>query len=145
MGERGPAPNRSDQVRRRNAGEDGIPVTSVPRLLDRVTAPPLGFVTHDVAMDMYASLAQSAQALYYEPSDWAYARMLTMETGRMLNAGKPSGQLLSAITSAWSDLLTTEGQRRRLRFEIDRAPAEEDDTDDAAILSLADRLKSVGE
>ncbi len=140
MGARGPNPKRSDQVRRRNAGEDGIPVTEVPRLNERVEAPPLGFVTHELAMDWYESLAESAQAAYFEPSDWHAARITAMELGRMLNAGKPSGQLFAALWTATGDLLSTEGQRRRLRFEIDRAPAEEDDSDDAAIIDLAERL-----
>ena len=145
MGRRGPAPKRSDQVRRRNAGEDDIPVTAVPRLHDRVEAPPLGFVTHELAMEWYKSLAESAQAAYFEPSDWNMARITAMELGRMLNAGRPSGQLFAALWAATGDLLSTEGQRRRLRFEINRAPAEEDDTDDAAILSLAERLRQAAE
>lgn len=145
MGERGPAPKRSDQVRRRNAGEDDIPVTSVPRVGGPVDAPPLGFVTHPLAVEWYDSLSKSAQALYFEPSDWNAARIVAMELGRMLNAGKPSGQLFAALWTATGDLLSTEGQRRRLRFEIDRAPAQEDDGDDAAIIDIAKRLGAVGE
>lgn len=141
MGKRGPAPKRSDQVRRRNAGADDIPVTEVPRLTPgRVEAPPLGFVTHPLAMEWYESLAESAQSLYFEPSDWQMARITAMELGRMLNASKPSGQLFAALWTATGDLLSTEGQRRRLRFEIDRAPAEEDDEVDAAVIDLAKHL-----
>jgi len=144
----GPVGKRSDQKgRRKQAKDDGpedIPVTEVPRLNVRVDAPPLGFVTHDLAMEWYDSLSRSAQALYFEPSDWQAARIVAMELGRMLNAGKPSGQLFAALWSATGDLLSTEGQRRRLRFEIDRAPAESDDTDDAAIIDLAKRLGASG-
>lgn len=144
MGTRGPVGNRSDQQGRRKQGkEDGpedIPVTEVPRMTgEPVAAPPLGFVTHDLAMGWYASLAESAQSLYFEPSDWQLARVTAMELGRMLNQGKPSGQLFTALWTATGDLLSTEGQRRRLRFEIDRAPAQEDD-DDAAVIDIATRL-----
>lgn len=145
MGSRGPAPKRTDQVRRRNSGDDDIPVTEAPRLNARVAAPPLGFVTHELAMEWYDSLAESAQALYFEPSDWQTARIVAMELGRMLNAGKPSGQLFAALWTATGDLLSTEGQRRRLRFEIDRAPATEEDNDDAAIIDLAARLGAVND
>lgn len=148
MGLRGPVGNRSDQQGRRKQGKDAgpedLPVTEVPRLGDALDAPPLGFVTHDLAMDWYDSLSRSAQALYFEPSDWHLARITAMEMGRMLNQGKPSGQLFAALWAATGDLLSTEGQRRRLRFEIDRAPAQEED-DDAAIIDLATRLGVVGE
>lgn len=145
MGERGPAPKRSDQRRRRNApGEDDIPVTHAPRLEGVVDAPPLGIPTHPLAAEWYASLARSAQALYFEPSDWQLARITAMELGRMLNAGKPSGQLFAALWAATGDLLSTEGQRRRLRFEIDRATDTEDESDDAAILDIVERLKGSG-
>jgi len=82
----------------------------------------------------------SEQAHYFEPSDWAAARMLAMEMGRMLNAGKPSGQLLAAVWAAMGDLLTTEGQRRRLRFEIDRGTPEDNRASNAAVIDLAKRL-----
>lgn len=142
MGKRGPAPKRSDQVRRRNAGENDIPVTQVPRMSpEPVKAPPLMFTTHPLAMEWYFSLSKSAQSQYFEESDWAAAQVVCMEMGRMLNAGKPSGQMFTAIWAAVGDLLSTEGQRRRLRFEIDRATAVEDDGDDASILSLAERLR----
>lgn len=141
MGKRGPAPKRSDQVRRRNAGQDDIPVTEVPRLTPgRVEQPPLGFTTHPLAMDFYKSLGESAQSAYYEASDWQLARVVAHEMGRMLNAGKPSGQMFSAIWSATGDLLSTEGQRRRLRFEINRAEAAEDDEVDAAVIDIVKRL-----
>lgn len=146
MGTRGPAPKRSDQVRRRNAGQDDIPVTEVPRVTPgRVKAPPLPFTTHPLAMEWYYSLERSAQSLYFEESDWRAAQVAAHEIGRMLNAGKPSGQLFTAIWSAMGDLLTTEGQRRRLRFEIDRAEAEEDDEVDAVVIDLAKRLGASGE
>jgi hypothetical protein len=145
----GPVGNRSDQKDRRkqakNGGPEDIPVTAVPRVAEPMAAPPLGFVTHDLAMEWYASLSRSAQSLYFEPSDWQTARIVAMELGRMLNAGKPSGQLFTALWTATGDLLSTEGQRRRLRFEIDRAPAGEDEDDDAAIIDLATRLGAVGE
>jgi len=125
-------PKRSDRrVRRNKGGEvERIAVDEGP-----VEAPPLGFVTHDIAMDWYHSLAESGQARYFEPSDWQAARMVAHEVGRMLNRREPSGQLLSSIWSAMGDLLTTEAARRRVRMEIERDQASTD-TDDADVIEL---------
>lgn len=133
MGTRGPVPKRSDQRRRRNA-ESAVETIAVSPDEPPVEAPPLGFVTHEVAMWFYESLATSGQARYYEDSDWAAARIATMELGRMLNSSKPSGQLFTAIWSAMGDLLATEASRRRVRMEIDRGMAASDE--DADVIEL---------
>lgn len=130
---KGPVPKRSDRRIRRN--QEGGEVDHVPVAGDPVVAPPLGFVTHDVAMDWYASLAESGQARYYEPSDWQSARVAAHEMGRMLNRDQPSGQLLTAIWSAMADLLTTEAARRRTRLELERAQAD-DDSEDADVIEI---------
>jgi len=133
MGTRGPVPKRSDKRVRRN--KDGGEVERIELPEGPVEAPPLGFVTHDIAMAWYASLAESGQARYFEPSDWQAARVVAHEVGRMLNAGKASGQMLAAVWSAMSDLLTTEAARRRVRMEIERGKAE-DDGPNAAVIQL---------
>jgi hypothetical protein len=133
MGTRGPVPKRSDRRVRRN--KDGGEVERLAVDGGPVEAPPLGFVTHDIAMEWYASLAESGQARYFEPSDWQAARVIAHEVGRMLNRREASGQLLSAVWSAMNDLLTTEAARRRVRLELDRgAPAE--DGENAAVIQL---------
>nr|WP_241845841.1 hypothetical protein [Streptomyces sp. MJM1172] len=48
---------------------------------------------------------------------------------RNLNQGQRlSGQLFASVISAASDLLTTEGSRRRLRIELSKAEAAEVDS-----------------
>jgi len=94
----------------------------------------LGFVTHPIAMEWYESLAESGQARYFEPSDWQAARVVAYEIGRMLNRREASGQLLSSVWSAMGDLLSTEAARRRVRMEIDRGLAAEDE--DADVVEL---------
>lgn len=133
MGTRGPVPKRSAQRRRRN--QDSAPdVIQVAPGDEPVKAPPLGFVTHPIAMEWYESLAESGQARYFEPSDWQAARVVAYEIGRMLNRREASGQLLSSVWSAMGDLLSTEAARRRVRMEIDRGLAAEDE--DADVVEL---------
>jgi hypothetical protein len=138
MGERGPVPKRSDQRRRRNAGD---PITRVTAGGRQVEAPPLGFPAHPVAADWYASLAESGQAQFFEPSDWAAARLVTYDLTRHLNAGRVSAQMLAAVWSAMSDLLTTEAARRRVRLEIDRSDAAEAEAAHAAKLAVLDEYR----
>lgn len=126
MGTRGPVPKRSDQRRRRNADGNVDTIDATPGA-PPVVAPPLGFATHEIAMEWYESLAESAQAQYFEPSDWQAARVVAHEIGRMLNRKDASGQLLTSVWSAMGDLLTTEAARRRVRVEIDRNGVEGDD------------------
>lgn len=130
----GPVPKRSDRRIRRN--KDGGEVERIPVAGEPVKAPPLGFVTHEVAMAWYESLAESGQARYYEPSDWQSARMVAHEMGRMLNRREASGQLLSAVWSAMGDLLTTEAARRRTRLELERAQADDGDGEDADVIEI---------
>ncbi len=116
-GSRGPVPKRADQRRRRNATD---PVTSVAPPAAPVQAPPLDFPAHPVAASWYWSLSESGQALFYEPSDWAAARLVAFDLTRHLNSGRVSAQMLAALWSAMGDLLTTEAARRRVRIEIER-------------------------
>ena len=133
MAAKGPVPKRSDRRIRRN--QEGGEVERVQVGGAPVEAPPLGFVTHDIAMDWYAALAESGQARYYEPSDWQAARMVAHEMGRMLNRNAASGQLLSAVWSTMNDLLTTEASRRRIRLELERAQVS-DGAEDADVIEL---------
>lgn len=144
MGVRGPIPKRDEERVRRNIPED--PTVTV-RMDGLVTIPDLGDIshlgeTHPLVEEMYESIKQSASVKYFEPTDWAYAR-LTMHT---LNAeliaakhqGKPIGAMkLTALTSMLSALLLTEGDRRRARLEIERAPAESS----GKVLDVTDMLR----
>lgn len=144
MGQRGPIPKRDEDRVRRNIPEDPTVTVQMDGL---VTIPELGDIshlgeTHPLVDDMYESIRQSASVKYYEPTDWAYAR-LTMHT---LNAeliaakhqGKPIGAMkLTAITGMLSALLLTEGDRRRARLEIERAPAESS----GKVLDVTDMLR----
>ncbi|MFE0470479.1 hypothetical protein ACFW2V_02535 [Streptomyces sp. NPDC058947] len=76
---------------------------------------------HPIATDWYLSLQQSGQAAFYEPSDWAMARYAAELMSRGLSSDRPpNGQYVAALNSVMTSLLTTEGDRRRARMELER-------------------------
>ncbi|GAB4584419.1 hypothetical protein Ntsu_22510 [Nocardia sp. IFM 10818] len=133
MGSRGPVPKRSDQRVRRN--KDEVPVESVSAL-GTVKIPELGFDDpHPLIVDLFRSLSSSAQSKYYEPSDWQFARFTLHFANQLLKSGRPSAQLLAAVNQALTDLLVTEGSRRRVRLEIERNQS------DGAVIDIADLFR----
>lgn len=79
---------------------------------------------HPIATDWYLSLRESGQAAFYQPSDWAVARYVAELMSRVVMSEKgPNGQLVAALNSVMASLLTTEGDRRRVRLELERKPA----------------------
>jgi hypothetical protein len=119
----GPPPKRSEQRRRRNKVDiDRIQVSGP------VKAPDLDIeAAHPLAVDLYESLKESGQARWYEPSDWARARLLVWSLSKMLDSGRPSAMLLAALQKDMDALLVSEAERRRVRMEIER-----DSVDDSA-------------
>jgi hypothetical protein len=113
----GPVPNRSDQRRRRN---QDVPIDHAPAAapFEREPASP---EWHRVAQRWYDALAESGQAKFYEPSDWATAFYVAEAMSRNLEGGRFSAQLFAAVMAASTSLLATEGDRRRLRLELERA------------------------
>lgn len=131
MGTRGPVPNRSDQRVRRN--KDETPVESVA-YIGRVQQPPLDLPNaHPMIEDFYSSLADSAQAQFYEPSDWQFARFTLHFANKLVQSGKPSSQMLAAVNSALTNLLVSEGDRRRVRMEVEREESKKQIADVASL------------
>jgi len=118
----GPVPKRSSERRRRNKSGD---VESVD-FGGVVEQPPAHESWHRIAREWYESLAESGQAQFYEPSDWRTAQYVAEAMSRNLESGRFSGQLFAAVMSAMTDLLTTEGSRRRARLEIERGEVVEE-------------------
>jgi lysophospholipase L1-like esterase len=120
-------PKRAEQRRRRNtttkAGEP-TKVTSVPIAAPIAAMPPADLDWHPTAIDMYKSLADSGQSQFYEPSDWQFARFVCELMSRCLRSDKINGQLVTGIMAGFTDLLATEGSRRRSRVELQRGPIE---------------------
>lgn len=144
MGVRGPIGKRDEERIRRNIPEDPTVTIHMPGI---VSIPELGDVshlgeTHPLIIEMYESIKQSASVKYYEPTDWQFARLALYTLNQELIAaqhnGKPVGAMkLTAINQMLSALLLTEGDRRRARLEIERAPAESS----GKVLDVTDMLK----
>lgn len=126
MATRGPVPNRSDQRRRRNKPD--VPVESAPAAAAEML--PADESWHPIARRLYESLSRSGQSHFYQPSDWAIAQYVCEAMSRSLAGAKMSGQLFAAVMAASSSLLATEGDRRRLRIELERAKAQPEGPDE---------------
>jgi len=156
MGTRGPVPKRTDQRRRNNKPD--IPITELPGAAS-VPVPDADQAWHPIARSWFESLAVSGQAKFYEPSDWAVAVLIAEsmsrdlepqvvgiaeKTGEIAYATIPlKGASLSAYLRAMSVLMVTEGDRRRLSLELNRAAGKTDpdaDRADATVTDLRSRL-----
>ena len=140
MGTRGPIPRAEAELARprERRGSDEQPVLHGERrpVTWNLEADP---EWHPIARMIYDSVASSGQADFYQDSDWAilyslcedisYYKMpskavaVNRKTGEVHEYDKPrSGQMLQSIMSNLADLLLTEGQRRRVRMELQATP-----------------------
>lgn len=127
---KGPVPKRSEERIRRNK----VDVEKVEQI-GSVPAPELDFpFCADVVQDFYDSLRSSAQAKYYEPSDWQTARLLCRMLQSLFESKRPSPQMFQSCVSLMNELLVTEGSRRRVRMEVERHDAEAEVFDIAEVL-----------
>jgi len=134
-GRGGPVPKRSDQRHGHRSKADREAVTKVQVAAPVVAAPEPDETWHPIARDWFASLGKSGQSGLYEPSDWATARYVAEAMSRNLMDGKFSAMLFASVMSASVSLLVTEGDRRRVRLELERAPVQDAD-EDAAVTAL---------
>lgn len=134
----GPVPKRSDQRRRRNAS-DG-PAVVKAEAGKAPTIPRASGDWHPIAKRWYQSLKDSGQSQFYESSDWLTAVYVAEAMSRNLSQGKFSAQLFQSVMSAMTDLLTTEGARRRARVELEREDTGED-AEELARVALMDAYR----
>ncbi|AUG87134.1 terminase small subunit [Streptomyces phage Attoomi] len=134
----GPVPKRSDQRRRRNAS-DG-PAVVKAGAGKAPTIPRASGDWHPIAKRWFQSLKDSGQAQFYEQSDWLTAVYVAEAMSRNLSQGKFSAQLFQSVMSAMTDLLTTEGARRRARVELEREETGED-AEELARVALMDAYR----
>lgn len=140
MGVHGPVPKRTAERRRQN--KPATPLDSI-QVIGSVRIPPANPKWHAIAKRLYLSLRTSGQAKFYEESDWSVAYLLAEslsrdlkpkvvavtgamnpDTAKIIRAYVPiSGASLSSYLKAFAVLGVTEGDRRRIGIEIERAPA----------------------
>lgn len=145
MGVKGPIGKRDEERVRRNIPENP---TETVTMIGTVKIPELGDMsyegeTHPLIAEMYDSIKASAAVKYYEPTDWQFARLtlytLNQELIASRHQGKPVGAMkLTAINQMLSALLLTEGDRRRVRLEIERQPG---DSPAGKVVDVTDMLK----
>lgn len=130
---RGPVPKRSDQRVRRNK-PDGPEITKINGAAT-VKAPAEDRNWHITAKRWFRSLKKSGQAIFYEPSDWAYAQLAADLLSSEMQREKPRAVMISQILSMMDNLLTSEGARRRVRIELVRAGQEQ--AGDAEVIPIS--------
>ncbi|MFI6510124.1 hypothetical protein ACIBCT_21170 [Streptosporangium sp. NPDC050855] len=135
MGSRGPVGKRSGQRHGHRTKAEQEAVTKV-----QVDGGPLPVeepdeAWHPIAQNWFRSLGLSGQRVFYEASDWATARYVAEAMSRNLEASRFSAQMFAAVMSGMSSLLTTEGDRRRVRVELERA-VQTDADEEAAVEAL---------
>ncbi len=116
---RGPVPKRTDERRRRNKapGQSKVQTTGAVR----PPATPRGL--HPVARRSYASLKDSGQSQFYEPSDWQHARLVTLFLSDALKAPTPDAEMWTVVFGLMDETLDTDAARWRAGIEIERVPA----------------------
>lgn len=134
----GPVPKRSEHRRRRNKEGGEVETLNVKNPFVDMPAPDPEW--HPLVHDWYVSLMESAQSRFYEPSDHQHARLLAHLLSTALREKededrKLPAMLLQTIFSEMSKLLTTEGERRRMRLEIERGDSGAD-KDRAEVTSI---------
>ena len=129
MGSRGPVPKRSQERRRRN--KDGGDVEQV-KVGGRVEAPGFRDGLHPLAAELREVLADSGQAQFFEPSDWWLAKLLAEAVDDYME-GRRSATKLAEIRALATELMMSEGQRRRMRLELERDETVETDAEVTAI------------
>lgn len=83
-----------------------------------VTVPDADPGWHPVAKQIYNSMRESGGSRFYESSDWAVLYSVCEDISYYKSQGRRSAQMLSALNSIITALLLTEGDRRRVKIEL---------------------------
>lgn len=142
MGSRGPVPKRSESRQRRN--EPAIEVKRGASGMSEDYKPPQkNSHWSNLAKKLWDELRKSGQTRFYEPSDWAVAYLLCETVTEFQRSKMKNGQMLASIQSLMSDLLMTEGARRRVGIELDRKSADEVERDENVVVMAKWREKAL--
>ena len=86
---------------------------------------------------IWDSLTTSGGAAFYESSDYAVLWLLCEQIEHLYSqGGRRSPEFLRVIMTGLGSLLATEGDRRRLRIELERAPDDDDEWLDSILRNL---------
>jgi hypothetical protein len=116
MGITGPIPKREDQRRRHTKEEDRATKATGGTPAGKKYGPEPPEWLDGFALQFYESFRTSGQAVYYQDSDWAVLALTARNV--MAEIRKPSAVMLASILHACTMLGATEGDRRRIRIEL---------------------------
>jgi hypothetical protein len=140
----GPVPKKDAERRRRNkTPESEGSLSAIPAqvvnvddlLVGEVEVPVPDEGWHPIARLMYDSVLRSGQVIWMEPSDWSALYLMCESISRDLNPQVVGitedgevvkeqiplkGASLSSYLKAMASLMMLEGDRRRLRIELER-------------------------
>jgi hypothetical protein len=109
-------PKRSDQRRRVN--KPVVPVTKAAAA--PVVVPDPDDDWHPLAAEWYVAVSKSGQAQFYESGDYVTLKVAAGLLSSQLVREQPSAAVLKQWWAMSTSLLVTEGDRRRLRLELER-------------------------
>lgn len=135
----GPMPKRSEERTRRNKPENEGGIALSKGIAYPVKVPPADSSWHPRAKAWYRSLKASGMADYYQNSDYETARILCDALTEYYK--RPTAMMLATILQGMTALGTTEGERRRMRIELE-APKEP--TTPASVTALNSYRKQLG-
>lgn len=135
MGQRGPVPNRSEDLSRDRDADRGdrAPITKGKSRPATIPEPDKSW--HPIALMLWNAALESGQADFYESSDYAWLWNICEELDQYKRSTKRSSMMFAALNQAFEALLITEGARRRVRIELQD---ETDDEDDAVVTQMDD-------
>lgn len=134
MGTKGVIPKRKAEVMGHKSKAD-MQVDTV--VIESGIVPPPDLMIEDLhpfAEAWYEALKESGQSTFYEPSDWMTAQLIAKAISDCM--GRPSAMMLSTIFSGMTGLGVTEGDRRRMRIELERSGSQKED--DASVTAMAE-------
>lgn len=122
----GPLPKRDSERTRRNKPENEGGVSLAKGTAYGGDPFPAKDYWHPMAVEWYESLSDSGIAAFYERSDWATAMIVAEELSHYFNTStsRRSAQMLTALFSMMTSLGATEGDRRRMRIELEKPQVE---------------------
>lgn len=97
---------------------------------------------HPIALRFYESLQESGQSQFFEPSDWGVAQYIAEAMSQSLRGHRIPSGMFQAVMQATTELMCTEGTRRRLRMELQR-PDKNPPKESPALAAVRDYKKSL--
>lgn len=80
------------------------------------------------AASIWNAMSESGGAAYFESSDYAVLHLVCDQIDHLYQqGGRRSPEFLRVIMQTLGSLLATEGDRRKLRIELQKAPDDDDD------------------